>query len=748
MRRFGALVAVSLLVSLAVPAVVTVPASAAPANRFVAATGTAGTNADCSDPGYIGFDGLKAAIAAAGDSSTVTVCPGTITFTESITVSQKQITITGSGAASASILDGGNATRLFTILSKKSVTIQNLTLQNANAVGMNGGAVYFDVGNATYFDANTHHVIKDSAFYRNYAGGTYGGAISAHGYGGPNSYDFANASSIEVSGNTFIENSAAYDGGAIGGGAFGSSSATTGLIITGNTFAYNRANNRSGGAVAVSHSSFVFLNNSVFENRAGWTGKSLSGEVKSSGNTVVNSGSFTTSVPVCAIPMQSRVLTLDGALDSAVEEDWTNNAYCGVFPVESRTAVMPIFIETTTASALARIGSIQPESPKATSSAGIDAGIRINLDTVRSEGTATRTEYEYSFDKTTFTGFGASSASATSLDIAGLTNGTSYTVYLRANNAAGVPSLLSTAITVTAGVPPSAPSKPTNLSASQSSASTIDLTFTPPASNGGSAITGYWIYGIGTGYIFKSYAAQTSFSITGLAMGQVHRFRLFAANAIGWSLASNWSNLVTMETPTATPQSQGPPNLIKFTSLPTLSLSGNSATCSAGAAEFWRASVTQETAKLDRVLFTLTAAGNEVSTVSSSTNDPHAKPSSTSPATATTAQATWKLAASDLQFPLTCSEVAFQENTSASTQSSPVEDPQQLAAAAKRTAESAQAASAAASAVAAMQQQVNDFISTPVPQTRLQKFIRCQKAGSAKRALIKANRCPTGYTRY
>jgi len=96
------------------------------------------------------------------------------------------------------------------------------------------------------------------------------------------------------------------------------------------------------------------------------------------------------------------------------------------------------------------------------------------------------------------------------------------------------------------------PSAPTSVVASAGNASVL-VTFVAPASDGGSAITGYTVTSIPAGGI-DSNAGSTSLThkITGLTNGTSYTFTVKATNSVGTSVASIASNLVIPTAPVAT----------------------------------------------------------------------------------------------------------------------------------------------------------------------------------------------------
>jgi hypothetical protein len=134
-------------------------------------------------------------------------------------------------------------------------------------------------------------------------------------------------------------------------------------------------------------------------------------------------------------------------------------------------------------------------------------------------------------------------STATSQTITGLTNGTAYTFRVAATNAngTGAQSTASAAIT-----PRTVPGAPTGVTATAGNRSAA-VSWTAPASNGGSAITGYTV----TPYIGASAQAPsvlsttaTSTTVTGLTAGTTYTFKVVARNAAGSSPQSSSSGAV------------------------------------------------------------------------------------------------------------------------------------------------------------------------------------------------------------
>lgn len=147
--------------------------------------------------------------------------------------------------------------------------------------------------------------------------------------------------------------------------------------------------------------------------------------------------------------------------------------------------------------------------------------------------TGTPTITDSKVDKGSVSALGAFTASMTSL-----TMGTSYSVRAFATNAAGTAygSVVSfTTLTV------NAPDAPINIYAS-SGVSRAHVSFSSPASNGGSEITGYTVTSIPDGIIAKG--TSSPITITGLSSGRNYTFTVAATNNVGTSVASAVSNVI------------------------------------------------------------------------------------------------------------------------------------------------------------------------------------------------------------
>ncbi|VXB30551.1 Heme peroxidase [Nocardioides sp. AX2bis] len=164
-------------------------------------------------------------------------------------------------------------------------------------------------------------------------------------------------------------------------------------------------------------------------------------------------------------------------------------------------------------------------------------------------GSSAVTGYEIVATPTTGTAVTATGIlpTATSGTITGLTNGTTYTLQVRAVNDTGAGALSAASNPVTPAQVATVPAAPTGVSATAGSASATVSWVTP--GDGGSAITSYRIQ-VRTGAtivrtIGNIAPTATSSIVTGLTNGTAYNFRVVAVNAVGVGPVSAASNVVT-----------------------------------------------------------------------------------------------------------------------------------------------------------------------------------------------------------
>ena len=184
-----------------------------------------------------------------------------------------------------------------------------------------------------------------------------------------------------------------------------------------------------------------------------------------------------------------------------------------------------------------------PDSPASVTATPGDTTATVNWSAPANDGGSVITGY----DVTPYIGGVAQPVktvgAVTSTTFTGLTNGTSYTFKVAATNTFGTGPRSADSNAITPANPPGAP---TGVTASAGDAQ-ASVSWSAPASNGGSAITGYDV----TPYIgvvaqtVKSVGVVTSTTVTGLTNGTAYTFKVAAKNAIATGAQSAASNAVT-----------------------------------------------------------------------------------------------------------------------------------------------------------------------------------------------------------
>ena len=179
-----------------------------------------------------------------------------------------------------------------------------------------------------------------------------------------------------------------------------------------------------------------------------------------------------------------------------------------------------------------------PTAPGAPTIGTVTAGnaqATVSFTAPASNGNSTITGYTVTSSPDGKTGSGTASP----ITVTGLTNGTAYTFTVTATNAIGTGAASNASITVT---PATAPGAPTIGTATAGNAQ-VTVSFTAPASTGGSAITGYTVTSSTGGKTGSGTASPIT--VTGLTNGTAYTFTVTATNAAGTGVASSASNSVT-----------------------------------------------------------------------------------------------------------------------------------------------------------------------------------------------------------
>ncbi len=144
---------------------------------------------------------------------------------------------------------------------------------------------------------------------------------------------------------------------------------------------------------------------------------------------------------------------------------------------------------------------------------------------------------EYSTSATfasSVTTFADGTSTSTSATVTGLSNGTTYYFRVAAVNAVGTGAYSSISASA---VPSTVPGAPTSVSGTPNGVTASTVSWTAPASNGGSSIDGYKIeyalspYSSYTVFNANTGTTDTSISVTGLNNGGSYKFRVSARNA-------------------------------------------------------------------------------------------------------------------------------------------------------------------------------------------------------------------------
>ncbi len=182
------------------------------------------------------------------------------------------------------------------------------------------------------------------------------------------------------------------------------------------------------------------------------------------------------------------------------------------------------------------VASTVPGAPTAVAAtSGDDAQSSVSFTAPASTGGSAITGYTATSTPGDFTASGASSP----LVVSGLANGTAYTFTVHATNANGNSA---ESVASAAATPATVPGAPTIGTATVVDADSVSVAFTPPVSNGGSAITGYTATSTPSG--ITASGASSPIQVDGLAAVE-YTFTVHATNAEGNSAESAASNAVT-----------------------------------------------------------------------------------------------------------------------------------------------------------------------------------------------------------
>jgi hypothetical protein len=150
---------------------------------------------------------------------------------------------------------------------------------------------------------------------------------------------------------------------------------------------------------------------------------------------------------------------------------------------------------------------------------------------------------------------GATTGASGPVTVEGLSSGSTYSCRAAAANGVGLGawSPWTPAFVVPA---PTAPGVPQGVSAAALTATSASVSFSPPAADGGSPLTGYTVHCASTdGGVGRTVAATSSpRTVAGLTTGATYRCRVRAVNAVGSGPYSAYSSLFVVRAEPAAPQ--------------------------------------------------------------------------------------------------------------------------------------------------------------------------------------------------
>ncbi len=193
-----------------------------------------------------------------------------------------------------------------------------------------------------------------------------------------------------------------------------------------------------------------------------------------------------------------------------------------------------------------------PDPPALTATAEGATAIRLNW-TPADTGTSAISSYKIEVSTetgTNFTDLATVGGTTTTYLHSGLQSNTTFYYQVRAVNATG-PSEPSNEATETTGDVTTAPGAPTGLTATAQGMDRINLSWTAPANNGNSAITGYKIEysddaeATWTDLVADTDNTSTTYADTGLDPATTRHYRVSAINAVGTGPVSNTDDATT-----------------------------------------------------------------------------------------------------------------------------------------------------------------------------------------------------------
>ena len=181
-------------------------------------------------------------------------------------------------------------------------------------------------------------------------------------------------------------------------------------------------------------------------------------------------------------------------------------------------------------------------APTSLSAIPTNTNVAISFTAPSDNGGSPITNYEYSFNNSTWTALSPADA-VSPITVSGLTENTAYTIYLRAVNIFGSGPASSVLSFTTAGVPTGA------VTINSVTYTTIAATINFTVAAGGGAITGYDLYVVNQTNAWNN-ATASPISVTGLTPNTAYAFYVRAKNAYGTGPQSEPYSITTLKTST------------------------------------------------------------------------------------------------------------------------------------------------------------------------------------------------------